>query len=309
VAPSSSVAPTFNQSNNIVVYTRDTTSGTRDGFMGGIGFSTAAKNDALLTDGFVIADNTAILNAMGGSDKYGIGYISLSSVNNTIKPLTFNDVEASEDTVLDNTYGLKRPFNWMLRADGDFPSETVENISKAFVAFLGTIEGGETIAGAGAVALASTTRWDDIKVQYPVCNQNNSATTVRLGGSDSIEKVAKALTLSFKARCGNFVPEHEHTGSGDAWKRTNDPAIKDTSVGKDIGFASRAFTVAEKEVAGVALPLEVYGQLAWDAIVAIVHKDNPLLNVNPDLLKRIYEKASSSPIRTWAEALTAEAAI
>ena len=169
--------------------------------MGGIGFSTAAKNDALLTDGFVIADNTAILNAMGGSDKYGIGYISLSSVNNTIKPLTFNDVEASEDTVLDNTYGLKRPFNWMLRADGDFPSETVENISKAFVAFLGTIEGGETIAGAGAVALASTTRWDDIKVQYPVCNQNNSATTVRLGGSDSIEKVAKALTLSFKARC------------------------------------------------------------------------------------------------------------
>ena len=306
---STSVAPTFNQASNIVAYTRDTSSGTRDGFMGGIGFSTAAKNDALLTDGFVIADNTAILTAMGGSDKYGIGYVSLSSVNDTIKPLTFNDVEASEDTVLDNTYGLKRPFNWMLRADGDFPSEKVEDISQAFVAFLGTIEGGETIAGAGAVALESTTRWDDIAANYPVCAQNNSATTVRLGGSDSIEKVAKALTLSFKTRCGNFVPEHEHTGSSDAWKRTNDPAIKDTSVGKDIGFASRPFTVAEKEVAGVALPLDVYGQLAWDAIVAIVHLDNPLVNVNADLLKRIYEKASSSPIRTWAEALTAEAAI
>ena len=277
--------------------------------MGGIGFSAAAKNDALLTDGFVIADNTAILTAMGGSDKYGIGYVSLSSVNNTIKTLTFNGIEASEDTVLDNTYGLKRPFNWMLRADGDFPSDTVEDISKAFVAFLGTIEGGETIAGAGAVALDSTTRWDDIKATYPVCDQSNTGTTVRLGGSDSIEKVAKALTLSFKARCGNFVPEHEHTGSGDAYKRTNDPAIKDTSVGKDIGFASRAFTVAEKAVAGVELPLDVYGQLAWDAIVAIVHKDNPLLNVNADLLKRIYEKASSSAIRTWAEALTAEAAI
>jgi phosphate transport system substrate-binding protein len=75
------------------------------------------------------------------------------------------------------------------------------------------------------------------------------------------------------------------------------------------GFASRAFTVAEKAVAGVELPLDVYGQLAWDAIVAIVHLDNPLVNVNADLLKRIYEKASSSPIRTWAEALTAEAAI
>jgi len=304
-----SLAPAFTTSNNIVLYTRDTTSGTRDGFMGGIGFSTAAKNDNLLTDGFLIADNTAILTAMSGSDKYGIGYVSLSSVNNNIKPLKFNNVVASEESVIDNSYGLKRPFNWMLRAEGDFPTETVEDIANAFVAFMVTIEGEDTIAGAGAVALEATQRWDDIKASYPVCNQDNSAVTVRFGGSDSIEKVAKAVTASFKPRCGNFVAEHEHTGSGDAYKRTNDPAIKDTAVGKDVGFASRNFTDAEKKVGDVALPTEQYGQLAWDAIVAIVHKDNPLLNVNADILKRMYEKASTSPIRTWAEALTAEAAL
>ncbi|MFZ9139537.1 MAG: hypothetical protein ACO207_03730 [Bacilli bacterium] len=304
-----SVAPAFLTSNNIVLYTRDTTSGTRDGFMGGIGFSPAAKNDSLLTDGFVIADNTAILTAMSGSDKYGIGYVSLSSVNNNVKALDFNNVEASEDTVLDNSYGLKRPFNWMLRADGDFPSETVEDIAKAFVAFMVTIEGEDTIAGAGAVALEATQRWDDIKTNYPVCNQDNSGVTVRFGGSDSIEKVAKAITASFKPRCGNFVAEHEHTGSGDAYKRTNDPAIKDTAVGKDVGFASRNFTDAEKKVGDVALPSAQYGQLAWDAIVAIVHKDNPLVNVNADILKRMYEKAATNPIRTWAEALAAEAAL
>jgi len=304
-----SLAPAFTTSNNIVLYTRDTTSGTRDGFMGGIGFSTAAKNDNLLTDGFLIADNTAILTAMSGSDKYGIGYVSLSSVNNNIKPLKFNNVVASEESVIDNSYGLKRPFNWMLRAEGDFPTETVEDIANAFVAFMVTIEGEDTIAGAGAVALEATQRWDDIKASYPVCNQDNSAVTVRFGGSDSIEKVAKAVTASFKPRCGNFVAEHEHTGSGDAYKRTNDPAIKDTAVGKDVGFASRNFTDAEKKVGDVALPTEQYGQLAWDAIVAIVHKDNPLLNVNADILKRMYEKASASPIRTWAEALTAEAAL
>jgi len=304
-----SLAPAFTTSNNIVLYTRDTTSGTRDGFMGGIGFSTAAKNDNLLTDGFLIADNTAILTAMSGSDKYGIGYVSLSSVNNNVKPLKFNNVVASEESVIDNSYGLKRPFNWMLRAEGDFPTETVEDIANAFVAFMVTIEGEDTIAGAGAVALEATQRWDDIKASYPVCNQDNSAVTVRFGGSDSIEKVAKAVTASFKPRCGNFVAEHEHTGSGDAYKRTNDPAIKDTAVGKDVGFASRNFTDAEKKVGDVDLPTEQYGQLAWDAIVAIVHKDNPLLNVNADILKRMYEKASASPIRTWAEALTAEAAL
>ncbi len=307
--PSTSQAPAFNQASSIVVYTRDTTSGTRDGFMGGIGFSTAAKNDNLLTDGYIIADNTSILTAMSGSDKYGIGYVSLSSVNNNVKGLKFNNIAATEDTVLDSTYGLKRPFNWMLRANGDFPSTNVENISKAFVAFMATIEGGETITGAGAVALDSTQRWDTISSSYPICAQNNTAVTVRFGGSDSIEKVAKALTTSFKARCGNFVAEHEHTGSGDAYKRTNDPAIKDTAVGKDVGFASRAFTSAEQLVGGVALPSNQLGQLAWDAIVAIVHKDNPLVNVNADILKRMYEKAATSPIRTWAEAITASAAL
>ena len=299
---------TFNRSNKVILYTRDTTSGTRDGFMGGIGFSPAAKDDNLLTEGYIIADNTAILTAMGGSDKYGIGYVSLSSVNNTVKPLSFNGVLASEDTVLDNTYGLKRPFNWMVRNPGDFPSESVEDIVEAFVAFMGTIEGGEAIAGAGAVALDSTTRWDTIDDQYPVCAQDNTAVTVRFGGSDSIEKVAKAVTASFRPRCGNFVAEHEHTGSGDAYKRTVG-AQKDEAVGKDVAFASRNFTAAELEVNGTALLEAQYGQLAWDAIVAIVHLDNPLSNVNGDILKRMYEKASTSGIRTWADALAAEAAL
>jgi len=305
---SSSSAPAFTTSNNVILYTRDTTSGTRDGFMSGIGFSAAAKDDNLLTEGFVIADNTAILTAMGGNDKYGIGYVSLSSINNTIKPLTFDGVEASEDTVLDSSYGLKRPFNWMLRNPGDFPSVAVEQIVDAFVAFMGTIEGGEAITGAGAVALASTTRWDNIKGQYDICLADNSNVTVRFGGSDSIEKVAKAVTASFRPRCGNFVAEHEHTGSGDAYKRTVG-AQKDEAVGKDVGFASRPFTGAEKLVGGTALPVDQYGQLAWDAIVAIVHKDNPLSNVNADLLKRMYEKSSANAIRTWAQALAAEAAI
>ena len=304
-----SSAPAFTTSNNVILYTRDTSSGTRDGFMGGIGFSAAAKDDNLLTEGFVIADNTAILTAMGGNDKYGIGYVSLSSVNNTIKPLSFDGVEASEDTVLDSTYGLKRPFNWMLRSPGDFPSTEVEEIVNAFVAFMGTIEGGEAITGAGAVALASTTRWDDIKGQFnDICLSDNSDVTVRFGGSDSIEKVAKAVTASFRPRCGNFVAEHEHTGSSDAYKRVVG-AQKDEAVGKDVGFASRPFTDAEKLVGGTALPVDQYGQLAWDAIVAIVHRDNPLSNVNADLLKRMYEKSSANAIRTWAQALAAEAAI
>ncbi|HAX03922.1 MAG: hypothetical protein A2Y45_07615 [Tenericutes bacterium GWC2_34_14] len=282
----------FNLDSNITVYTRDTTSGTRDGFMNGIGFGEAAKSDDVLVEGFVIKDNTAILNAMS-IDEYGIGYVSLSSVNDSIKGLSFEGVAPTEANVMNNTYGLKRPFNWMVRADGDFPSTEVEALVKAFVAFLGTTDAADIINNEGAIALPTTVTWDSIKAQHPITNQDNSDVTVRFGGSDSIQKVAEALTEAFTAKAGNFVAEHDHTGSGDGWKRTNDPAVKDTTVGKDVGFASRPFT--STELANVTE--DQSGQLAWDAIVAIVHLNNPITNMTADTLKKIY----NGTFTTWSQ--------
>jgi len=286
---------TFDTTSNITVYTRDTTSGTRAGFMSTIDFPEAETSDDVLVDGFVIKDNTGIMTAMA-TDEFGIGYVSLSSLNDTIKGLNFNGVEPNVANVINNTYGLKRPFNWMLRDAGDYPSQAVEDLVNAFVAFLGTTDAGDIIANNGAVAMPSTTTWDSIKANYPIVNQDNSAVTVRFGGSDSIQKVAEALTQAFTAKAGNFVAEHDHTGSGDAYKRTQDPAIKDTSVGKDVGFASRYFKDSEK----VGVDASDYGQLAWDAIVAIVHLDNPLENVTAEDLKKIYDGTYT----TWSDLIT-----
>jgi phosphate transport system substrate-binding protein len=311
----SSSAPAFDQSRTIALYTRDTTSGTRAGFMEGIGFGTASANDSLLTDGFVIRDNTAQLAAMGGADRYGIGYISTSSLNNTVKGLNFGGVAPTIPNVLNNTYGLKRPFMWMLRAPFDFPGSTptvkgsVELISEAFIAFLNTTDGSDIIGSAGAIGFyTGEDTWDDVKDEYEVCEDDNSGVTLRLGGSDSIQKVAEALTLSFKAKCGNFLPDHDHTGSSDAYRRTNGTSKDQEGVGKDIGFSSRPFRNSGADLE-IDVPSAQRGQLAWDAIVAIVHNDNPLVNVNADILKRMYEKASATPIRTWAEALAAQNAL
>jgi phosphate transport system substrate-binding protein len=314
---SSSSAPAFDTTRNIVLYTRDTTSGTRAGFFEGIGFSAAGPSDSVLTDGFVVRDNTAQLTAMGGADKYGIGYISTSSLNNTVKGLNYAGIAPTIPNVINNTYGLKRPFMWMLRAPFDYVGSDAstqtkgltERITLALVAFIETTDGVDIITRAGAVGLyTGTNTWDDVKANHDVCAQDNSAVTLKLGGSDSIQKVAEALTLSFKAKCGDFDPEHDHTGSSDAYRRTNGANKSFESTGKDIGFSSRPFRDSGNDLE-LQVPAEQRGQLAWDAIVAIVHKDNPLSNVNADLLKRMYEKASSSPIRTWQEAITASAAI
>lgn len=286
----------WDTSSSITIYTRDTSSGTRAGFMNGIGFDDAAEDDNLLADGFVIKDNTGIFTTMQ-TDEYGIGYVSLAtyvSDPDVVKALDFEGVEASLVNVINNTYGLKRPFNYVLRELDDYETETEKDISLAFVAFLETTDGADIITNKGGVPLSSSESWDDIKDQYTVCAADNSGVTIKFGGSDSIEKIAKALTEAFAPKCGNFVPEHDHTGSSDGFKRTQG-SEKDGDNAKHVGFASRPFKTdgSEDYVDGTA------GQLAWDAIVAIVHLDNEVTNVTANDLKNIY----SGTYSTWDDVL------
>ena len=280
----------WDSSSNITIYTRDTSSGTRAGFMGGIDFGDAAEDDSLLADGFVIADNTGIFTAMQ-TDEYGIGYVSLAtylSDQGVVKGLDFEGVEPSTANVINNTYGLKRPFNYVLRALDDYENDVERDLSLAFIAFLETTDGADIITNKGGVPLDSTQSWDDIKDDYSVCDLDNSGVTIKFGGSDSIEKIAKALTEAFAPKCGNFVPEHDHTGSSDGFKRTQG-SEKDGDNYKHVGFASRPFKDSEAGAEGTQ------GQLAWDAIVAIVHLSNELDNATAAELKSIY----SGEITTW----------
>ncbi len=281
----------WDASSNITVYTRDTSSGTRAGFMGGIGFDDAAEDDSVLVDGFVIKDNTGILNSVT-TDEYGIGYISLATLNDDVKGLQFDGVEPNVQNVVNNTYGLKRPFNYVTRAMDDYESDTEKNIVLAFVAFMETTDGADIITNEGAVPLDSKETWDSIAAEHDVCNQDNSDVVIRFGGSDSIQKIAEALSASFAPKCGDFVPEHDHTGSSDGFKRTQG-SEKDGDNYKHIGFASRPFKDSENGADGTQ------GQLAWDAIVAIVNLNNELDSVTAEDLKNIY----SGEITTWDELL------
>lgn len=284
----------WDRTSNIQVYTRDTSSGTRAGFMSGIGFEDGDTNDNLLAPGFVIRDNTGILTTMA-TDEYGIGYISLASLDDTVKGLNFNGVEPTLANVINNTYELKRPFNYVTRADGDYLSVTEEQIVEAFIAYLHSTDGADIITNNGAIPLSSTQSWDEIASNYPVCQLDNSAITISFGGSDSIQKIAEALSADFAPRCGNFVRAHAHTGSSDGFKRTQG-SEKDGTNYKSIGFASRPFKDTEAGEAGTQ------GQLAWDAIVAIVHLDNELDNVTAADLVAIYD----GTFRTWDAVLDQE---
>jgi phosphate transport system substrate-binding protein len=97
---------------------------------------------------------------------------------------------------------------------------------------------------------------------------------------------------SFQGIAGNVQFKLDQTGSGDGWARVLGDE-KDGPNASDIGFASRKFK-EDKEPVGTAMRSEAFCQ---DAIVAVVHKDNPLSNVTKDDLYKIFTGATA----TWDE--------
>jgi phosphate transport system substrate-binding protein len=279
----------------IKVYTRDTTSGTRDGFFTNIGFDDAVKDNTVLVNGYVeVEGNGNMINSIK-KDPYGIGYISLASLaGSDLKGLKYNGIEPTEGNVLNNTYSLKRNFNYAIRSENYWVSADEKAIVKAYIAYMGTIEGKTVIAANDGIIdiRVNDPSWDDIKNLYPITQKDNSGITIKFGGSTSVQKIAEALSADFKGKCGNFVPQHNHIGSGDAYKRLQG-SEKDGSNKLHIGFASREFKINDTE------PLETgtYGRICTDAIVAVVNRTNSLSEITSSQLISIY----SGNISKWSE--------
>ena len=125
----------------IVVIGREAGSGTRDGFESIVGVEDACVYDQELTA------TGAVISAVA-SNKLAIGYASLSAVGDTVKTLTVEGVECSEATVLDGTYKVQRPFNFITN-----DSAELSDAAKAFIDFAVSEDAAELIRMAGAVPL------------------------------------------------------------------------------------------------------------------------------------------------------------
>ena len=120
---------------------RESGSGTRDGFESIVGVKDACKYEQELTStGAVIAGVAANPNAFG--------YASLSAVDETVKAVTVDGVEASEATVQDGTYKIQRPFIFVTKDGAEQTEQT-----KAFMEYATSEEVSDLIAQAGAVPL------------------------------------------------------------------------------------------------------------------------------------------------------------
>ena len=124
----------------IAVYGREAGSGTRGAFEEIVGVVDACKYTNEYSSTGDIIGNV-------GSNPNGIGYASLSSVNDSVKAVSVNSVECTEDTVKDGSYAIQRPFV-MVTKDGTQLSEAAQS----FLDFAMSADVAEYITAAGAVA-------------------------------------------------------------------------------------------------------------------------------------------------------------
>ncbi|MCF2557510.1 MAG: phosphate ABC transporter substrate-binding protein [Bacteroidales bacterium] len=123
----------------IVLVGREAGSGTRDGFESIVGVEDECVYSQELTA-------TGAVIAAVASNENAIGYASLSALDDTAKAVTVDGVACSEETILDGTYKIQRPFVFVTNNSVE-PSEAVQ----AFIDFATSEDAADLIRAAGAV--------------------------------------------------------------------------------------------------------------------------------------------------------------
>ena len=123
---------------------REAGSGTRDGFESITGTKDACKLDQELTS------TGGVIEAVAGNPN-AIGYASLSAVEgkNTIKAVTVGGVACTEETVLNGSYAIQRPFVLVTKT-----GETLSPAAQAFFDYATSSAASQLIKAAGAVPVA-----------------------------------------------------------------------------------------------------------------------------------------------------------
>lgn len=125
----------------IVLIGREAGSGTRDGFESITDTAEACRyRQELTSTGDVITTVAQNPNA--------IGYASLAAVEDTVKSLSVEGVQPSEDTVKDGNYAIQRPFVLVTRTDAP-----LSDPAQAFFDFATSADAASIIIKAGAVAI------------------------------------------------------------------------------------------------------------------------------------------------------------
>lgn len=262
----SSTADKSTAGNPISVVTREDGSGTRGAFVELFGIEDADGNDAI-TQSAEISNSTSVVMTTVAGNPDAIGYISLGSLNNTVKALEIDGVAATVENINNGTYKVYRPFNI---ATKEGLSETAQD----FVNFIMSEQGQAIVAEEGYISVENSGSY----------TPSGKTGNVTVSGSSSVTPVMQVLKEEYEALNPDVTIELQQS---DSTTGVND-AIAGTS---DIGMASRALKDSELEQGVVGTVI------ANDGIAVIVNNESTVTGLTSEQVKGIY----MGELTNWSE--------
>ena len=251
----------FDASEYVNVLSREDGSGTRGAFIELFGIEEKDADGNKVdntTEEAIITNSTSVMLTSVASDEYAIGYVSLGSLDDTVKAVSIDGAEATVENIKNGTYTIARPFNIATKGE-------VSDVAQDFINYIMSAEGQAVITEAGYIGSDDAAAFES----------NGATGKVTVSGSSSVTPVMEKLKEAYLAvNTGAEIQIQESdstTGMTDAAAGTS-----------DIGMASRELKDSETEQGLTATTI------AMDGIAVIVNLDNPTTNLTSDQVKGVY---------------------
>ncbi len=248
----------------ITVITREDGSGTRGAFVELTGVE--ADGEDQTTEEAVVANQTEAVITQVSGDPAAIGYISLGSLNDTVKALKVEGVEATPENVKNGTYTVARPFYIATKGEAT-------GVAADFISFIMSKQGQEIVSD-GYIAV------NDAAADFTGTQPEGK---IVVAGSSSVTPVMEKLQEAYLELNPNATIEIQQTDSSAGMTAAIDGTC-------DIGMASRE--LKDSELAELTPT-----QIAMDGIAVIVNQDNALDDITMDQIRQIY----TGEVTDWAD--------
>lgn len=253
-------AAEFDSSYEITVVSREDGSGTRGAFVELVGVEQknedGEKVDYTTEDAIIVNSTSSVMTTVAG-DEYAIGYISLGSLDDSVKALKVEGVEATEENIKSGDYVVARPFNIATKSE-------VSEITQDFINFILSTEG---------QAIVSENKY--ISLEGETFESTNPSGKIVIAGSSSVSPLMEKLMEAYLTINENAEIELQTNDSTTGMNWT----IEGTC---DIGMASRELKDSELQSGLVGTVI------ATDGIAVIVNKVNVLEDITTEQIKNIY---------------------
>ena len=275
----------------ITVLTREDGSGTLSAFTELFGIEEMVPEA-------IITNSTAVMMTTVQGNPDAIGYISLGSLNETVKALTIDGVEPSVDTILSGEYTVSRPFNIATGAE-------VSEVAQDFINFILSEQGQAVILENGYIPVVTDEAATDEAAAEETTEEATEETTeeateeaaevtpyasnmadgnVVVSGSSSVTPVMEKLIEAYATVNPNATVELQQSDSTTGMNNAMNGVC-------DIGMASRALKDSELE-AGL-----VPTTIAMDGIAVIVNNENTLTGMTSEQVTKVF----TGEITNWAD--------